>query len=186
MISKNKRDYIIWQNRALDFYIAARLCIRNELYLSAAFAAQQSIETLLKATLLYWDKSFSPESAGHAIKKQVKMLRNKVNQQSDFEIPEYFYHEQRYQSVSRYPKQGRGIGIPATMLDDLDRVFADLIEMVPFQFNSTLTHALTGKHWGKLVALRRSNAQMRRLRKSVGAKLDRKYIINSNRRTAKK
>ena len=105
-ISKEQRDYIIWQNRALDFYIAARLGIRNELYLSAAFSAQQSIETLLKDTLLYWDKSFSPESAGHAIKKQVKMLRNKVKHGADFSIPEYFYHEQRYQSVSRYPKQG--------------------------------------------------------------------------------
>jgi len=186
MISKNQRNYIIWQNRALDFYIAARLCIQNELYLSAAFSAQQSIETFLKATLLYWDKSFCPESAGHAIRKQVKMLRNKVKHGFYFSIPEYFYHEQRYQSVSRYPKQGMGVGIPATMLDDLDRVFADLIDMVPFQFNSTLTHTLTGKHWKKLVALRRSNAQMRRLRKSVGAKLDRKDMTNSNRRTAGK
>ena len=113
-ISQNEIDYIIWQNRALDFYIAARLCIRNELYLSAAFSAQQSIETLLKATLLYWDKSFSPERSGYAIKKQVKMLRNKVRQGADFSVPEYFYHEQRYQSVSRYPKQGKGIGIAAS------------------------------------------------------------------------
>ena len=166
--------YIIWQNRALDFYLAARLCYLSQLYRAAAFLANQTIETLMKATLIYWDKSFVPEDAGHAIKKMINMVRNKVKGQTKFDIPEDFYFEQRYQSVSRYPKDGNGLGISSTFIEDLDHTFVELISMVPLQFNSELLHTISGKNSRELACLRRSNSQMRRLRKILGAKLIRK------------
>jgi len=136
--------------------------------------ANQAIETMLKATLLYWDKSFIPQDSGHAIKKMFNVLRNKAKGQFTFEIPEYFYFEQRYQSVSRYPKNGKGLVIPSTFIEDLDKIFVQLISMVPFQFNSNLIHTLRGKVWKKLVPLRRSNSQMPRLRKLLGVRLNKK------------
>src|SRR5450759_2571724 len=88
-IKETDRVYIVWQNRAFDFYVAARLCARSELFKPAAFMANQAIETMLKATLLYWDKSFVPQDSGHAIKKMLNILRKKVKGQSMFDIPEY-------------------------------------------------------------------------------------------------
>jgi len=172
-IKETDRVYIVWQNRAFDFYVAARLCARSELFKPAAFMANQAIETMLKATLLYWDKSFVPQDSGHAIKKMLNILRKKVKGQSMFDIPEYFYFEQRYQSVSRYPKSGKVLVIPSTFIEDLDQIFVQLISMVPFQFNSNLVHTLRGKDWKKLVPLRRSNSQIPRLRKLLGARLNR-------------
>lgn len=174
-ISETEKGYIVWQNRFLDFYIAARACHRNGLYRPAAFLSQQSIEQLLKATLVYWDSTFLPEDHGHAIAKLARMIANKVPGQKGFSVPEYFYSDQRYQSVSRYPRNGRGLAIPETFIPHLDKLIADLIEMVPFQFNSRLYHTLTGKDWSKLLELRKGNVQMTRLRKHVRAILSKKY-----------
>lgn len=173
-IKEIDRIYIVWQNRAFDFYVAARICAHSELFKPAAFMANQSIETMLKATLLYWDKSFVPEDSGHAIKIMLNILRNKVKGQSTFDIPEYFYFEQRYQSVSRYPKNGKGLVIPSTFTEDLDKIFVQLISMVLFQFNSKLVRTLKGEYWKMLVILRRSNSQMPQLRKFLGVRLNKK------------
>jgi HEPN domain-containing protein len=173
-ISTEDRSYIIWQNRALEFYIAARVSYRRQLYRPAAFLAQQAIEQMLKGTLVWWDKSFKLEEHGHAIKKMTKIINNKVKGQSSFQIPEYFHHESRYQSVSRYPSNGKGILIPASFIVDLDTTIANLIEMVPFQFNSQLYYTLSGDNLSNLKDLRLHNQQIRRLRKHVGAKLKRK------------
>ena len=173
-ISKEDKSYIIWQNRALEFYISARVSHRRQLYQPSAFLAQQAIEQLLKGTLVWWDKSFTPEVHGHAIKKMNKMINNKVKGQSNFQIPEYFHFEGRYQSASRYPSNGKGILIPSSFLGDLDATFANLIEMVPFQFNSRLFHTLSGDNPAKLRDLRLHNLQTKRLRKHVGAKLKHK------------
>jgi HEPN domain-containing protein len=173
-MKENEINYVKWQNKSLEFYLAARRCHRSELYGAAAFLAIQALETLLKATLVYWDKSFVPEAAGHAIKKMVRMVRNKVRGHASFDIPTYFSFEQRYQSVSRYPKDRKGIGTPSTFIADLDKVFVELISMVPFQFNTELLDVANGRWPHRLACLRRSNSQLKRLRKIIGAKLTRK------------
>lgn len=160
--------YIVWQNRAFRFYLAARLLQSRELFSPAAYCGIASIELLLKATLIYWDRSFIPESAGHAIAKLARMARNKVPNAKQFDVPTYFYHEKRFQSVTRYPSGTNGVMIPGSFLDDLDLLFASLVLLVPFQFNSEMARALGGRPKASLAMLRRANAKMRALRKHVG------------------
>jgi len=167
----NELNYIAWQNRALRFYLGARLLSLNEQHSPAAFCSTQALESLIKATLVYWDKSFDPEAAGHKMKGMIKTIRNKVKNAKDFECPEYFYLDKRYQSVTRYPVNGKGVGIPASLLDDLDLIFYNLVKLVPFQFNSELKRALSGKNRKNLNILRRKNMQVKNLRKYLYVKL---------------
>ena len=170
-ISKRDRDYITWQNRAFWFYVSARACFHKEFYVPAAFLSQQCVEQLLKATLMWSDPSFEPKKhGGHKLSKMTEMIKEKVPGQDDFTVPEYL-SDGKYQSLSRYPApSGQGFGIPGTLVPDVDRLFADLVEMVPFQFNSKLYRTLGYetpsqsegyKNW--YVELERDNAEMERL-----------------------
>jgi len=123
MISDTERKYIIWQNKAFRFYLAARLLYQNDLYSPAAFCAVQAIESLLKATLVYWDKNFVPEAAGHKIASMIRSIKNKVKGGKNFYCPEYFYKEKRFQVITRYPATGKGVLVPESFLRDLDKVF---------------------------------------------------------------
>ena len=167
VIAEHERSYIVWQNRAFWFYVPARLLYRREHYSAAAFCAAQAIELLLKATLVYWDRSFQPQAMGHRIARLVSAVRNKAKNARRFELPRYFFHEQRYQRTSRYPTGSQGIGVPATFLPDLDRAFAELIQLVPFQFNSALFRALGPRRTAALLDLRFANGQMPALRAHV-------------------
>jgi HEPN domain-containing protein len=159
-------EYIIWQNRAFRFYLAARLLADKEIYGPATFCGYQAIELLIKATLIYWDKSFKPEDASHKLRKMLNTIGNKVKNGKNLNVPEYFYFEQRYQSVSRYPSSAKkGIGITRIIIYDLDTVFTDLVALVPFQFNSELIHTISGRDRKRLLILRKGNKQLRRLRK---------------------
>ncbi|MEX2516786.1 MAG: HEPN domain-containing protein [Gammaproteobacteria bacterium] len=171
MISETERKYIIWQNRAFRFYLAARLLYQKEQFSPAAFCAIQAIEALMKATLIYWDKSFNPESVSHRIAGMIKAIKNKAKNGNSFCCPEYFYRDKRFQSVTRYPANGKGVLIPNHFLEDLDSVFFRLIKLVPFQFNSELKHALSGKKRIDLKILRYKNRQMRALRVFLKVKL---------------
>jgi len=166
MIQSQERDYIVWQNRAVDFYVAARLLCLQEQGRPAAYCAVTAIELLLKATLVYFDRSFMPADANHNIPKMLRILKNKGPKDKVIEVPEYFFYEQRYQSVSRYPGKPNGLIIPAGFPDDLDKVFVSLIVLVPFQFNSVLVAILSGQpnYKRKLDQLRRRNKWMRILR----------------------
>lgn len=159
-----------WQNRAYRFYLGARLLHRHGLSAPAAHAAIQSLELLLKATLVYWDKSFQPEAAGHAIAKLVRSVRNKVPTAKEFDVPQYFFHEQRYHNVSRYPSGSKGLLIPASFITDLDATFAHLVVLVPFQHNTELKKALAGRDAKALAVLRLGNNEIRRIRKVLGVK----------------
>lgn len=119
---------------------------------------------MLKATLVFWDRSFNPREAGHSLSKLCRMIRNKVRGASQFEIPAYFNHEKRFLSVSRYPSDGKGVLLPSHTIPDLDRLFVDLITLVPFQHNTELRRALGGKDRSSLIILRRRNGEMRKLR----------------------
>lgn len=161
-------NYVRWQNRAFHFYLASRLLYLNQHVAPAAFCAQQALELMLKATLIYHDKSFQPEIIGHAFNKMLKVLKNKVRNSHDVNIPEYFYYDKRYQTVSRYPSEGKKLLLPENMLDDLDECFYDLLVLVPFQFNTVLVNTLNPrdeKARRKLNTLRRYNRQMRNIRR---------------------
>jgi HEPN domain-containing protein len=168
MPSQSEIDYVIWQNRAFRFYLGARLLQRFGLSAPAAYAATQSLELLLKATLVYWDRSFEPVAAGHAIAKLVRTLRNKAPGAKGFDVPNHFFHEQRYHNVSRYPSGSRGLLIPASFIADLDAAFANLVALVPFQHNTELKRALAGRDAKALTVLRLRNNEIRRIRKVLG------------------
>jgi HEPN domain-containing protein len=128
MHTKEKENkYVEWQNRAFHFYLAARLLYLNQHIVTADFCAQQSLELMLKATLLYHDKSFVPESVNHRFKSMINTLKNKVKKSEHVNIPEYFYYEHQYQSFTRYPSNREGLFQPENMLNDLDKCFYDLL-----------------------------------------------------------
>ena len=170
-VAQYEIDYIAWQNRATRFYLGTRLLYQKKLYAPAAYSAVMTIELLLKATLVFHSSgTFNPSDAGHGIAKMARMVNNKVpsNQPN---IPSYFYHEQRYLSTSRYVTKDRGLTIPNSFLDDLDRVFSDLISLTPFQYNSGLKRAISGKNKTELAIIRTKNLQMRKLRKLLNQRL---------------
>jgi HEPN domain-containing protein len=160
--------YVAWQNRATRFYVGARLLHTNDMFAPAAYCASQSIELLLKATLVFWDKSFHPEAAGHGIAKLVRTVRNKARNAKSLDVPSYFFFEKRFHSVSRYPTASKGLASPASFIEDLDSVFASLVDLVPFQFNTELKRILSGKDKKSLAALRKGNAQFRLMRSKLG------------------
>jgi HEPN domain-containing protein len=160
-IENHQRDYVEWQNRAVRFYLAARLLALSQLWSATAFCAQQALEDLLKATLLFHDKSFDPECAGHKFTKILRALKNKVPNSQSVDVPQYSYHDNRFRLVTRYPVREKMVGIPSSLLDDLDRTFVDLLVLVDFQFNTELKGILRGrKH---LEALGKDNKQLARL-----------------------
>lgn len=160
-------DYVRWQNRATRFYLAARHLWFKELYSAAAFSGQHAIEVLLKATLVYHDRSFQPEAANHNWPKMIRMLGNKGARGKHLTLPEYFYADGRFQAVSRYPRDRDGLAIPNSFLADLDRGFAELVALVPFQFNAELIHLLEQPSSAHARILSRGNRQMRAIRKSL-------------------
>ncbi len=179
-MAKAEKDinYIRWQNRSFWFYLAARTCGNKGFYAPAAFLSQQCVEQLVKATLIWWEPSFDPKKhGGHDLHKMEKMIREKVSDQDSFTIPEYLC-DGRYQSLSRYPADGRGFGVPLTLISDVDWCFAALIEMVPFQCGSELFWTLLSsdprispqkkaRYKNHYEELARDNGQMERLYKHV-------------------
>ena len=157
--------YIAWQNRATEFYVAARELYLLEMHWPSVYSAVISLELLLKGTLTYWDKSFQPLEAGHGMAKLCRMVGNKVKGAKGFRIPQYFFHEERYLNVSRYPRAGTGLGIPGCYLADLDVAFVKLISLVPFQHNTSLKRILSGRKTPQLKALSRANSCVRALRR---------------------
>jgi HEPN domain-containing protein len=168
MARAHELKYVAWQNRSFRFYIAARVLYRKGLFAPAAHAAVLSLELLLKATLVYWVRSFNPQDIGHAIAKMCRMVRNKAPAAGSFAIQPYFYDQQRYLTLSRYPSRGRGLALPASFLQDLDASFAELIALVPFQHNTELRRALTGKDEAIHKALRVKNRQFRTFAAQLG------------------
>jgi len=159
-----QRDYIVWQNRATSFYLAARTLYTQGLFAPAAFCANQALETLLKATLIHHDRSFEPEVARHRWVPMLRALRNKAPTASGISIPAYLHSGRRFQSLSRYPGKVGGFVVPASFLHDLDAAFYELLRLVPFQFNSVLVHVLESRPSPRRRALTRSNLTIRRLR----------------------
>lgn len=127
----------------------------------------------MKATLIWWQPSFDPKNdGGHNLRKMSEIIRENVPDQNDFTVPEYIC---KYQSLSRYPDE-RGFVYPR--LEDVDKLFAALIEMVPFQCGSELFWTLLSsdprispqkkaRYKNHYEELARDNGQMERLYKHV-------------------
>ena len=163
-ITQQERDYVIWQNRAVRFYAAARLCYLNGLYAPAAYCAAITLELLMKATLIYHHKSFSPKEAGHALAALGRTIRNRVPSLRSFALPHYFVHEKRYLEVARYPRDGAGVYLPASFLHDLDDAFLKLLRATPFQHNTELKRILRDERSSEGKAITRSNREARSIR----------------------
>ena len=168
-MTQREIDYIIWQNRSCRFYLAARALYHQDLHAPACFCSHQATELMMKATLHYWDRSFSPRVPGHNLRKMMRMLGNKAPRARSLTLPQYFVHEQRFLRVTRYPTAGGGVYVPSTLIADLDRLLVDLVCLVPFQFNSELRRAALGRDRPSLLLLRRRNAELRRLRRFLAS-----------------
>ncbi len=158
-------DYTAWQNRATYYYIASRLLALNKVWPPAAFCGQQALENLLKATLIYWDKSFDPIKVCHNFPKMLRIIRNKVPNSANINIQENFYYEKRYQESSRYPISGKDLlFLGEDFLNDLDEAFYSLLVLVPFKFNSVLSNIFK-KNKPQVKILRKKNNQIRKIKK---------------------
>lgn len=144
------------------WYASARVLYRARIYGSAAFCANQALELLLKATLVYHDRSFRPTAAGHRFAPMLRALRNKAR--ATVFVPEYFYRDRNYQSLARYPSGGRGFILPTSFLSDLDRAFRELVQLVPFQHNTTLRSKLSSRNRRDRLQLTWGNTEARKLR----------------------
>lgn len=139
----NEMNYILWQDRATDFYVAGRSLIQDEIYRPACFCVFQTVETMLKSTLFYWERNFNPRPYGHNIPKLIRTTKNKVKGAHRLYIPAIFYYEQRYQLFTRYPdSQHRGISILRNFLDIFDETFFDILSLTPFQPPHTKLHKI--------------------------------------------
>lgn len=168
--NEKEKAYAEWQNRAFHFYLSARLLYLNQHIVAAAFCSQQSLELILKATLIYHDKSFVPKSANHNFKTLINTLKNKVKNSNHIYIPEYFYYDQQYQSVSRYPSNKDEFFLPENLVDDLDKCFYDLLLLVPYQSDTLLVKTLSPNNERlkkKLNSFRMKNKQIANFRKYV-------------------
>ncbi len=162
-------NYVRWQNRATRFYLAARLLYRHKQYAPAAFCGSQSIEIMMKASLVYWDRSFKPEDANHSLPKLGRMIGNKVPGGKGFVYPQYFSADARYHSVTRYPRSTFDfVMLPGQFLTDLDATHVGLVALVPFQFNTDLSRALSGRNRTDLGILRHRNRSIREFRRQLG------------------
>ena len=110
---------------------------------------------MMKLSLVHHDRSFNPRGTGHALSKMVRMVNNKARPAPRLRVPSYFYHQQRFLSVARYPRQGLGVLIPASFLDDLDRVFAELACVIPIPSNTRFAVAVRSpaSHLGRILAM---------------------------------
>jgi len=144
-------DYVRWQNKALRFYIAARLLYNEELISPATFCAFQALENIMKATIMFYKGVAYAESFKHSLKKMERVINSqivrKIAKTHKIFVPSYFVHERRFQSMSRYPRKGKGIGAGGFIIDDLDKLFFNYIYLVPFQFNTELMNILFRKSY---------------------------------------
>ena len=164
----NEVSYVRWQNRATRFYVAARLCHRQDSFIPAAYCATIALELLLKATLVHFDRSFRATDFRHSGTKLQRALRNKVPGARRITLPDYFFFEHRYIHVSRYPSADRGLTVPSTFIADLDEAFATLLVLTPFQHNTDLKKLLRVAKGPEYRSLSRSNAQIGVVRRFLG------------------
>jgi HEPN domain-containing protein len=169
---------LVWQNRAYRFYIASRsLTLSGPLITNSPrlFLGYQAIESALKSTLVFWDKSFDPISSGHSTNKMLKTYKNKVPKEYRIldSLPDCFTWTERYQSLTRYPRKDMFfLPVISNYLEILDPCFSEIIRSVPnTQWKPELCGTLKGKNIKELNCLRRRNSEMRNLRKHFNIKL---------------
>lgn len=160
-----KREYLDWQNSAVSFYITTRLLWFHKMIVQAAFFGVQTLENLLKSNLLCHVKGYNPLSSGHNLKKMINILKNQVPNAKDFNIPDYFYTED-YQALTRYPSKMQRITIYNKFINDLDRIFLDLIKLEPKSGNF-LKRSLTDKNCREYKIIKKKNFKIKELENSL-------------------
>lgn len=122
-------SYRYWQDRATPFYMAARILYKNDFTREASvFCGFQAIENFLKGALDFYGEKFDRRKEGHVL----QTLLDKIKKHNVvLTIPVYFND---FQDVSRYPEskrkgllRGSGLFIPASFMDDLDKIIYKLI-----------------------------------------------------------
>lgn len=169
MLSPAEVHYVRWQNRAFRFYVPARVLVLSGGELRsfnscAMFCGQQSIETLLKATLAYFEPSTDPSIYGHNWPKMQAALENWG---CAIKFPEYLTSNSKIQTKTRYPSGL--VPVCPTFLKDIDSAFADLLSVVPCHRHTELAAALKSSRSSSCRYLVRKNLQIRRIRKLVSA-----------------
>ncbi len=143
-------EYVRWQNRATNFYCAARILRIEEIVAPAAFCAFQAIENILKATISFYKGAEEAEKFKHRLKAMQRFINNQIVPKAPhsrpIDIPDFFVNENRFQSMSRYPKRGRGTTIELFELRELDRVFYQNVLLVPHTFKTELVLYLMPRH----------------------------------------
>ncbi len=86
MHAKYEVEYIIWQNRAFRFYLAARVLFQKELFGPAGFCTFQALENLLKATAIYHIANFNPKKFGHDCEALQSELKAKLPSATNLDI----------------------------------------------------------------------------------------------------
>ncbi|MDD4953132.1 MAG: hypothetical protein PHV85_11330 [Desulfovibrionaceae bacterium] len=154
-----QEKYISWQNAAFDFYLSTRLLIQQELLRAAPFCSFQTIECLIKATLIYHVDGFEPKEFGHDLDRLQKELNENVDSTRCFEVPDYFYYDKIYQQTSRYPDE-RFMVVLDTLLEDTDRLFYELTNFVPLRFETRLVAVLRNRECNLYKILSHENMYM--------------------------
>ncbi|MBN2141196.1 MAG: HEPN domain-containing protein [Desulfovibrionaceae bacterium] len=157
--SEIQEKYISWQNAAFDFYVSARLLIQQEILRAATFCSFQAIECLIKATLIYHVDGFEPKEFGHDLDRLQKELNKNVDSAKYFKIPDYFCYNKIYQQTSRYPDKIFMV-ILDTLLEDTDRLFYELINLVPPRFETQLVAVLRNRECNLYKILSHENIHM--------------------------
>lgn len=169
---------IAWLNRSLRFYLPTRdLVLRNPLDYNSAilFLGFQTIELVLKASLVLWDRSSDPCIFRHNTEKLFKAYQNKVPKDLQFvsDLHPAFINADRFQSLPRYPSRKKFF-VPhfSDYLDHLDHTYCGLAAAVPRTFwQSELEMVLNGSEPNKLKVFRTRNRAIRRLRQQLGIKI---------------
>lgn len=169
-VHQKEQDYIDWQNRSLRFYLAARLLFFHDQIGPSLINAQHCLALLLRATLLYWDESFVPESTLLEIAGMIRMVRRQVPGAEAFDVPPYFCTAKLFDSMGQQGGQNPEDMFKNIFLSHLDGVYYKLLTFVPYQQGSNLKKALSGALKKDLTILRRSNAQMKSLRKYLSTR----------------
>jgi hypothetical protein len=115
---------------------------------------------MLKAVGFFHDPNFHPEKFNHDILKLIGHLEKLGLDVNHIKIPTHWI---RWQEFTRYPDKGFFLGNEDIQF--LDKIFTDLIELVPFQFsNGLLAHILwDGNYNWEREILQEDNQHVQRL-----------------------
>ena len=168
------KNSIKWYNRVLDFYLATRelwLCDYRRYRGVILFLGFQSVESALKASLLYWDKSFNPKEYGHNTEDMFCKYQVKVPKEYRFvdKLDPYFEDYLYYQILSRYPIKGKNPpSIDPSYIEKLDYAFCGFVFAIPISpWLKVFDKILSGEDPSKSEVFEKNNKQICKVRQRL-------------------